>query len=143
MNNNTKSLLKDLKTATEAEAFIKKYCKNKSERLFHSYLNQVVCEKHIDMSQVIKNSRISRNYVYNIINGKKRNPGRDKVLALCVAAHMTLEEVDQSLELCDHSRLNPYDERDVRIAVMINNKRFDVLAINLLLESKKLDPLDV
>lgn len=56
---------------------------------------------------------------------------------------MTLEEVDQSLELCDHSRLNPYDERDVRIAVMINNKRFDVLAINLLLESKKLDPLDV
>lgn len=71
MNNNTKSLLKDLKTATEAEAFIKKYCKNKSERLFHSYLNQVVCEKHIDMSQVIKNSRISRNYVYNIINGKK------------------------------------------------------------------------
>jgi len=143
MNNDFDSLLNELKANADTEAFIQKHCIDKSDRLFHIFFNRVVRDKCMEMNQVIKNSRISRNYVYNIINGKKRNPGRDKILALCIGAHMNIDEINQGLELCDHSRINLHDERDVRIAFFVSSSRFDVLEINLMLESKGLDPLDI
>ncbi len=64
------------------------------------------------MSQVVARSKVNRNYVYNITGGVKRNPGRDKIIALCIGACMNYEETNKALEIGGYCRLNPKDERD-------------------------------
>ena len=143
MNSRIEFELNNLKSEEEIEAFIKSHCKWRDTGVFYKYFGRMVYGKQIDMSRVITDSRINKNYVYNIINGKKLNPGRDKVIALCLGAHMTLEETNHSLEICGHCRLIIESERDVRVAIFIKNKKYDVLEINLMLESKGLEPLDI
>ena len=126
--------LNNLKSEEETEAFIKRYCKWRDAVLFYKYFGRIVYGKKIDMSRVITDSRINKNYVYNIVNGKKLNPGRDKVIALCLGAHLTLDETDLSLEICGHCRLIIESERDVRIAVFINNKKYSKYLFSLIVQ---------
>lgn len=144
MGNNTGDLekrLKQLKTEKEIDEFI---CtqKRKSEiQFFYQYLNKLVAEKNISMKEVIAHSHINRNYVYNITNGTKLNPGRDKIIALCIGAHMSYEETNEGLEIGGYCRLRLRNERDVRVAALINMGMYDVLKINIVLEEHGLEPL--
>lgn len=141
--NNKELELSDLKSQNDTEEFIRNHCIQPEKISFHIYFNQKVREKGIELNQVIKSSMINRNYIYNITNGRKLRPGRDKILALCIGAHMDIDEINRGLEISDHCPLCPCRERDVRIASMVNNNKFDVLTINLELESKGLEPLDI
>jgi len=125
----------------ETEEFVGK---NSAELpAFHEYLAAVMREKEIKTADVVKRSRISKNYVYNILNGDKTNPGRDKVIALCVASEMTYKETQRALEISGLAPLYPRDERDVRIATAINRGVNDVMNINLMLDEHGLQALDV
>lgn len=95
------------------------------------------------MSKVVARSKVNKNYVYNITGGSKRNPGRDKIIALCIGACMTYEETNKALEIGGHCRLSVRDERDVRIAVAINTGKADVAALNEYLRQNGLQPLKI
>ena len=138
LDGNNLELLRDEK---DAENFIKCWCSN--DLNLHEYLNSIIVERNIKISELMKNSCINRNYGYNLLNGKRRNPGRDKVLALCVAMKLTAKETQELLMVAKAGGLYFRSERDVRIATALNGKIGDVLRLNILLESKGLDPLDV
>lgn len=135
-----KELLR-IRTEMEANAFVHKWCED--EPAFHEKLNQTIAAKGLAVTDLLKNSDINRNYGYNIINGRRVNPSRDKVLALCIGAKLSLEETQDMLMSAGVGALYYKRERDVRIAVCINNNVGSVTEVNILLESHDLPPLEV
>ena len=133
--------ISSLKTEADVEDFIRKWCTD--EVSFHEALNQEVAVKGITLPDLMEKSRINRNYGYNIVNGRRTNPGRDKVIALCIAAGLSVEETQNLLSVAKVGGLYYRRERDIRIASCLNNGIRDVLDVNILLESHDLEPLDV
>ena len=82
-------------------------------------------------------SNISRNYVYNIINGD-RNPGREKIIALCIGAGMNCSEINRALKIAGEGILYAKDPRDARIMIAVNQGSATVTGINLMLEGEGL-----
>lgn len=139
----TRSLSKKLQNITddiEAEQFIKS---NSETISLQSYLNGLLAEKDVTVPDVIKRSGISRNYIYNILSGERLNPGRDKIIAICIGLGATYSQTNRALELVKHSALYPKDERDARIAIAINQGINNVTDINIMLEQQGLAPLNV
>ena len=137
------AVLKQVHTEKEEENYINKYVNKHDEEYFHQYLQAHIINKQLSIAEVMNNSRINKNYGYNIINGTRKNPGRDKVLALCIGAGMNFDQMQRALYLSKQPPLDPRDERDVRIVVAVNNRVKDVLKLNILLESKGVAPLDI
>lgn len=135
-------VLENIRDPKEAEDFAAAYGKDRPE-YFYQYLNEIIALKGLKVSQVIAASGISKNYAYNILNGDKKNPGRDKVIALCVGSSMNYSQTQRALELARVAPLYPKDERDIRIAVAINTGVESVTQLNLLLDEYGLTPLDV
>lgn len=131
--------LKKVKTMQDKEAFIRENTVN-GYRDFADYYNDHMIRNQLDTVELIKKSNISSNYFYNIINGDRR-PGRDKVLALCIGAGMSYTETNRALKLAGVNELYPKNERDVRIAIFINNGQRDVLTLNIELEEAGLEIL--
>ena len=130
--------LKKMRGQDEVSEFLQ--ANGETENSFGEYFSRYISEKGIDVPEILKRSGVSRNYIYNILNGD-RDPGRDKVLALCVAAGMTYMETDRALELAGERRIYPKDERDARIAIMINQGVQNVTEVNIMLDKYNLDLL--
>ena len=130
-----------LKSEADVERYIDTWCRN-TERL-HDAINRIMVEKEINLTELMVNSRINRNYGYNIVNGRRENPGRDKVLAICIAAQLSLEEAEELLAIAKVAGLYYRSERDVRIAYALNKKVGDVLEVNIMLSDAGLEPLNV
>ena len=135
-------ILERMQDQKEADDFIEANQETEYQ-YFYQYLNAHIAEKELDRTEVIRHSGISGNYVYNLLNGNRTNPGRDKVIALCVAAGMSYAQTQKSLELSSAAPLYPRDPRDVRIAIAINKGIRDVTELNLLLDQYDLPPLNV
>lgn len=96
----------------------------------NSYLSQ---HPDITPSVIIKNSNLSKNYVYPICNGTK-NPSKYKLTAFCIGAHMNLKETQKALSLAGCSALHPKIPADAGIIVCINTKCKSVADVNLFLD---------
>lgn len=135
-------VLEQVRAPHDAERFITEYTE-RTPLLFYQYINILIAEKNIPLPEVISNSGISKNYVYNILNGTRRNPGRDKVIALCIGARANYRQLQRALELANVPPLYPKSERDARIAIAVNNGVNNVTSLNYLLDSFNLEPLDI
>ena len=134
--------LERVRNCVEGDAFIEENLTQQPVEL-HDYLNQLIAEHAITAADVARRSNISKNYIYNILNGERRNPSRDKILALCVGIGASFAQTNRALESAKYAPLYPKDERDVRIAVAINKGMADVTNLNLQLEEYGLEPLNV
>lgn len=131
----------ELKEPAEVDRFVKTWCVD--EIPFHVAMNEKMIENKVSLSALMDKSRVNKNYGYNLINGRRTNPGRDKVLAMCIAAQLSYEETQEMLMRAKVGGLYYRCERDVRIVASLNNKVGDVLAVNIELEENGLQPLDV
>ncbi len=131
--------LKKIKNTKDKETFIRENTVSAYDS-FAAYYNDYTIRNQLDTAELIRNSNISSNYFYNIINGD-RKPGRDKVLALCIGAGMNYSETNRALKLAGSNELYPKNERDVRIAIFINNNKRDVISLNIELEKADLEIL--
>lgn len=86
----------------------------------------------ITPSVIIRDSNLSKNYVYPICNGKK-NPSKYKLTAFCIGAHMSLKETQKALSLAGCSDLYPKIPADAGIIVCINRKCENVTEVDLFL----------
>jgi len=145
MNDATTSRLEELLLEEDADEKIEQLISNNcnGQLLFHEYFNAYVAAHKLDTTQIIKRSGVSRNYIYSILNGKRTNPGRDKVLALCIAAGMKYSEVNRGLKIARQGVLYSKIERDARIIVGINKGITDIVKLNLYLDSNGVAPLDL
>ena len=105
------------------------------------YLNRYMASYSLEVSDVIKRSLLDRFYANQILNGTRKNPGRDKLIPLCLAMHMDLEETNRALKISKAGTLYSKDRRDAVIIMCINQKIFDVMKVNDLLFENGCEPL--
>lgn len=104
---------------------------NENKLTFQKYMNEKLLEKGLCAADVIRNSQIQRNYGYQILNGQKQ-PGRDKILALCLAASFSLDETQKALTLAGEGVLYPRKVRD-SVIIFCCDKHKSVIEANELL----------
>ena len=102
---------------------------SKKELSFTEYFNRFIFEHDLVLADIIRDSLISKDYAYQLVNGRKK-PTKDRVIALCVAAGMSFDEIKRALEICDVGTLYSKNDRDSAIALCIYNNVSSVAAIN-------------
>ena len=95
-----------------------------------NYLNSSMHEKGLLLRNVVAESNLEQHYAYQIINGNKQNPSRIKVLALCIACHMTLAETQHALGISQNGILYPRVAFDAIVIYNLNIGNWSVYAIN-------------
>lgn len=76
------------------------------------YLEVLLNQKHLKKSDVIRKANLDKNYAYQIFNGTKTNPSRDKIIMLAHGMELSLEETRKLLKICHLADLYVRDPRD-------------------------------
>ncbi|MBR0381396.1 MAG: helix-turn-helix domain-containing protein [Eubacterium sp.] len=111
------------------------------EYTISSYFNEQIARHGLSPAAIIEKSMLSREYAYQILNGRKKNPGRDKIIALCLGADMSYREIQRVLKIAGQGILYSKNGRDAAMIVCINNGITSVEDINEFLKSKDYLPL--
>ena len=107
------------------------------------YLQRYIEAHSLEVSDVIKLSGLDRFYANQILNGTRKNPGRNKLIPLCLAMHMDLAETNRALKISKAGTLYSKDRRDAIIILCINQGIFDVMKVNEALYEHGEEPLAV
>ena len=102
-----------------------------NRNIFSDYIAQN--PEGITTAQIIRNCSgyISRSYAYDILNGTTaKHPSRDVILVLSLSAHMDRRMIRRTLETFQHRELYLKDPRDLIIATYVNNRIYNIEAIN-------------
>lgn len=133
----------DLMNEINQSNSIDKYLKDNSDYMVDKELSQILEDllekKDMKKSLIIKKAEISEVYGYQIFSGVKR-PLRDKLLSICIAMELNLEETQEVLKHGSFALLYPKNKRDSIIIFGIDNK-MSVCEINNLLYDKNEDTL--
>jgi len=86
------------------------------------YLARKIDEYGLKNAEAFKRAGIERTYGYQILNGT-RKPGRDKIVALGLACHFTLKEVQTALGISGEGTLYYKNRRDAVLIYCINQKK--------------------
>lgn len=106
---------------------------------FIAYFRTLDKVQNMTPAALQKASAMERSYYYHVMDGSK-NPGRDKILRLCLAAGLDEDETRRALEAGKASILYARSRRDAVIQYAITN-HLSVIETNILLEQYGLDPL--
>lgn len=99
-------------------------------------------ERGLDLDKVFKDAYFSKSYKHQILNDKFNNAGKDKTIMLALALHMTPDEARAFIGHEGHA-FSPIDKRDQLFLECLENKNWDILAINECLFKMGLMPLPV
>lgn len=122
----------ELMEALNSSSSINSYLQKEEEHLINAslsvYLNQLLADKDLKKSQVIKNAELNEIYGYQIFSGK-RLPSRDKLISLAFGFSLSLEETQQLLKYAGFSALYPKNRRD-SILIWGISHRFNIYQTN-------------
>ncbi len=123
MNKDTTAKLEEKLIQIEHEEELEKYL-NDSEYIvpyesFTDYYMSLEKVKSAETSRLVHDSGIERGYCYQILNGTRKNPSRDKILRLCLAAHLSLKETNRALKAANEAVLYSRNRRDAIIIFSI------------------------
>ncbi len=140
MNKNIKTtnLEKTLKKISTEEQ-LNTYITNTKDFTYTSFLDYFYALKKVkslDKATLVKKSGLERTYCYHILNGTKE-PGRDKILCLCIAAQLNILETNRSLKSAHLPQLYVKDNRDAIIQYALQ-KQLTISETNDLLSKHKL-----
>ena len=124
---------------SELEAFIDENIAGQFKS-FKEFFDDYVARNDLELPVIMRKSNIDKGYFYNIVNGD-RQPKRDKILFLCIGAGMDIAHINRGLRVGKFSRLDPKDERDLRIKYAVKNGENNVVNINIMLDEAGLDVL--
>ena len=85
------------------------------------YLGVLLKEKNLKKSEVIEKSNLDKNYAYQLFNGIKKNPSRDKILMLAFGMKLTLDETRKLMKIAELSDLYVRIPRDSVIIFCLQN----------------------
>jgi len=129
----TEKLLAEIKSDADLQKFLESNSAEFTKPL-HLYLNQLLQEKNLTKAEVIKNSTLNINYAYHIFLGKRKNPSRDKILALGLSMQLNLDEMQYLLRYAGCGALYPRNSRDA-ILISAVEQNLSVVDTNDLLEN--------
>lgn len=134
MKKTTGELLELLKKSPAATSFLEHAADDLMQQIpLSTYLTDLITEKAIEKSSLIHYSGLDRGYVYDILAGKK-NPSRNKVLALCFALFLSADETQQLLKSTGYAPLYIRIQRDSIILFCLEHRTSLIEANELLYE---------
>lgn len=72
-------------------------------------------------AEIVRKSGIDRTYAYQILNNTRKNPSKDKIIALCLAAGTTLDQARRALKIAGCPDLYVRNKRDAIITYAFNH----------------------
>ena len=108
----TEELLQDLLSSPRPKAFVDK--NRISHRSLSEYLQQLLEEKNLERSKVVREAGINETFGYQIFKGT-RKASRNKILQLAFAMHLSLRETDRLLQAAGLNELYCKTRRDAII----------------------------
>ena len=134
MENQNEKKTEELENLLKNAAALKDYTRLKKEfpgtTSLSGYLGEYLTRKGFDKAEVIRNSQLADNYAYAIFNGNKSHPARDRIIALCLAMHMSLEDAQRALKISNAGILYARNQRDALIMLAFNTGSYDVMKLN-------------
>lgn len=122
MKKSTMELLELLKSSRSISDFVDQTGDELIQlKPLHQYLDELMKEKNLKKSEVIRQSGIDRGYGYDILAGKKL-PSRDKVLAICFAMNLSEDEVQKLLKYTGYPSLYARIERESIILFALQHR---------------------
>ncbi len=131
----TSELFKELSSVGSFEEFIKNNKDYMIDKTLSQYLNDLLEEKGLKKSEVIKRSELGETYAYQIFSGLKSSPKRDKLICLAIGLDLSVEEINGLLKIAGLIPLYPKNYRDSIIIFGIKNNK-GVCEINEMLFDK-------
>lgn len=129
MQKSTTELLNELKNFDS----FKEYEKINKNSMINKTLSQYLCdllkEKHLKKSDVIRKGELNESYAYQMFSGVKSTPSKDKLICLSIGMDLSVDETNSLLKLAGLSPLYPRIKRDSIIIINMNNKK-SVVEIN-------------
>ncbi len=113
------NVLNGLNRTEDLEDYLGDIDDGKYSMSFPEYYNSLPEVNALDKTELMRRSGIERTYFYQLLNGT-RNPGRDKVIALCIAAGLDLKHTQRALKLSNLGILYSKNRRDAIIIFSIN-----------------------
>lgn len=124
-------ILKSTKTTSELRDYTDSLASENTPCSFSDFINTEILNRQIPVASLISLSQIQRNYAYQILDGR-RNPSRDKVLAICLALNLDFTKTQHALTLSNNSQLYSKRKRD-SILIFALEKHLSVQNTNELL----------
>lgn len=135
MKKSTVELLSLIKQTSDFSTYSKQNANDFIEPLpLHICLTNLLTEKSLKKSEVIRGSGLDRGYGYDIFSGTKQ-PSRDKLLAICFSMQLSTEEVQQLLKTTGYPILYAKIGRDSAILFALEHHWSLIDANELLFEN--------
>lgn len=116
----TEELLDELLFTESLETYLTQEVPNKKNSLpFH--LNNLLINKHLKKSDVIRSSHLNATFAYQIFSGD-RKASRNKILQLALAMGLDLRQTQTLLNVSGNNELYCKDRRDAIIIYGIDKK---------------------
>lgn len=122
MKKSTDELLKSLKSSRDYNDFLSKEIGEISFASLAQYLELLIESKKLKKSDIILKGNLDKNYAYQIFNGTKTNPSRDKVLMIAFGMNLDFNETQVLLKKAKQPELYVRDPRDSIIIFCLEKK---------------------
>lgn len=133
------NILNNVKNKKELSDYVEELHSQSCPGSFAEYILTLPKFNNISRAELIRRSGIDRTYGYQLLEGRKI-PGRDKVIALALAAGLNLTETQRALRAAGCDILYPRSSRDA-VFIFAINRKMDVITVNETLVSYNEPPL--
>ena len=99
MKKTTEELLNILKSKRSYNDFLKEQIDELYFASISEYLEILLAQKGLKKSDVILKANLDKSYAYQIFNGNKTNPSRDKLIMLAFGMELNLDETRKLLKI--------------------------------------------
>ena len=124
----TGGLMSELMKSESFDGYIKANNEFLKTQSVSDHINQIIACKGLARADVAKTSGLNVIYAYQVMAGS-RKPTRDKLLCLCKAMGLTVDEVQELLKHCGYAPLYPRRKRDA-VILFVWEKCSGTLGIN-------------
>lgn len=137
----TEELTNEIKAATDIEDYLITNQNSLLSTNFSEYLKDLLLQKKISRTDVIRDSLLDRVYVYQIFSGRK-TASRDKLIAMAFGMHLSDEETQKMLKFSGNRELYSRDKRDALILFALFHQK-SIHEANELLFDHNFSPLGI
>lgn len=131
MKKTTDELQNEIRAASSIEDYLKNNRDEMSDNTVAAVLKNMIEQKKLTKAEVIRKSGLNEIYAYQIFAGK-REPSRDKVLALCFGMSLCIEDVQIILKHGGYPQLYAREQRDSIILFCLEQHKSVIDCNNLL-----------
>lgn len=118
----TDELLKILNSKDTIESYIEENKADIIDITLSEYLEDMLKKYNIPKNRVINASGLNQIYAYQIFDGKKKNPSRDKLIQLIFGMKLDITDAQRLLKTAGVNELYPRIKRDSIIIFALNKK---------------------